>query len=647
MAYLEKRNSLELERRQSMERRNSLDTSKNAQMEKEGTTGGGTITDKPASPSMAVNYSDNWRFFRFHMRALLIKRFLYFKRDKKAWGYQFVMPGIFVLIGCILLKSGVNSIFAEKQPSLLLSTAKYNPKITENPLPLYFSGNGQFYFSTMYGDNDFRGNNNWNVSGQHDIIDNIPNHNSLPTVEVDNPMGTYNFTRTLLLTRNKWKATRYGAFSFANISRNVDKYHYNVHANFTGVHAGPIFANMLSGAIARLYNPSASIQTVVNPLPVTENELLTASSFDGFPVVVMIMLAFAFIPAAFVLFVVRERETKAKHLQIVSGVSFLSYWLSTWIFDFLSYQIPLWLTIIIIKAFDAQALIKGEAMGVTIVLLQLFGASICGFSYLLSFLFKTPSQAQASTILINFVTGLILVIVTIIMSFIPTTRDVARKVVYFLRLFPAYALGNGLVNVVFVDFFGQLDSTKYSVWDMKISGYSIAYMAVETVVYMMLTLLLEYLSRRRTIANFIAHPNSLPAISQADKDADVLKEEQRVSNPTSLDDVVILKDMKKIYPGGKVAVRGLSLGTSTADAGPHIAMNYHTQGGSGALRNLWAYFMLMVCVTGIPNGECFGLLGINGAGKVGFNRRTIMPSDHCSSWSNTYPIRFSCLSLQI
>jgi hypothetical protein len=33
-------------------------------------------------------------------------------------------------------------------------------------------------------------------------------------------------------------------------------------------------------------------------------------------VVVMIMLAFAFIPAAFALFVVRERETKAKHLQV-------------------------------------------------------------------------------------------------------------------------------------------------------------------------------------------------------------------------------------------------------------------------------------------------------------------------------------------
>lgn len=34
-------------------------------------------------------------------------------------------------------------------------------------------------------------------------------------------------------------------------------------------------------------------------------------------------------------------------------------------------------------------------------------------------------------------------------TFIPTTREVARALVYVFRLVPAYALGNGLVNLVF------------------------------------------------------------------------------------------------------------------------------------------------------------------------------------------------------
>jgi ATP-binding cassette subfamily A (ABC1) protein 3 len=44
-----------------------------------------------------------------------------------------------------------------------------------------------------------------------------------------------------------------------------------------------------------------------------------------------LLLAIAVIPASFATHIVREREVKAKHQQIVSGVSFPIYWLSNWI----------------------------------------------------------------------------------------------------------------------------------------------------------------------------------------------------------------------------------------------------------------------------------------------------------------------------
>lgn len=61
-------------------------------------------------------------------------------------------------------------------------------------------------------------------------------------------------------------------------------------------------------------------------------------------------------------------------------------------------------------------------------------------------------------------------------------------------------------------------------------------------------------------------------------DEDVLSEQVRVLSGGANDDLIVLSELTKIYGTGKVAVNNLSLA--------------------------------------IPPGECFGLLRINGAGKV-------------------------------
>ena len=53
--------------------------------------------------------------------------------------------------------------------------------------------------------------------------------------------------------------------------------------------------------------------------------------------VLIFSIAFCFIPASFVMFVIRERETNSKHQQLISGVSPASYWLSSFVWDAVAY----------------------------------------------------------------------------------------------------------------------------------------------------------------------------------------------------------------------------------------------------------------------------------------------------------------------
>ena len=122
------------------------------------------------------------------------------------------------------------------------------------------------------------------------------------------------------------------------------------------------------------------------------------------------MLAAPCIPAAFATFVVRERETRSKEQQMVSGVSIPAYWLSTWVWDNLSYQPTVWMIVILLLLFPKMEAFtaSGEALGCVIGLLILFGSAVSGFSYILSFAFCESSSAQVGLLFVNFILGLIL-----------------------------------------------------------------------------------------------------------------------------------------------------------------------------------------------------------------------------------------------
>ena len=179
-----------------------------------------------------------------------------------------------------------------------------------------------------------------------------------------------------------------------------------------------------------------------------------------------------------------------------------------------------------------------------------------------------------------------------IMTAIKDTCRTARWLNYLLfYLFPGFALGTGMMRLSMLSamyLFDQICDYYYN-GSINISagtpepisfngiGYSLTYLACETVIYECLAILLDYLTNDIKVKKWFSRKDIDVNRSQ-EVDDDVAREEERVMSGKAKDDVIQLKKLRKVYNGEKVAVDRITFGLS--------------------------------------KGQCFGLLGINGAGKT-------------------------------
>jgi len=385
--------------------------------------------------------------------------------------------------------------------------------------------------------------------------------------------------------------------------------------NYTALHVAPLFQVLADEAIARtaLGDDTFNIECTIDPLPMTASEDSYGKADDTFMAWFLIVVSFPFIAGAFGIFVVSERQSKAKHLQTVAGVEPSAYWLSTWIWDIMNYQIPLWITIVLMFAFDVDALTTTDrgVVGGVIVLLLLFGPAAASFSYCVSFAFESAAMCSMFIIISGFLIGMGGPVAIWILHIIgeggnrkdpnETLLDAANIVAWVLRFFPTFCLGNGLYNAIYIEAWEYWEGERLTVWSDKVLEIEVSYLAWEAVVYLLLAVALDKWSTNPRMVSIwrkikgIARckfsqsgPSESMTIAPTDDD-DVLQEQDRVLRGAANNDLIVMSELKKIYENGKLAVNNLSLG--------------------------------------IPPGECFGLLGINGtyARMLAF---VFFPGDH-------------------
>ncbi|NXX10994.1 ABCA2 protein, partial [Podargus strigoides] len=425
-----------------------------------------------------------------------------------------------------------------------------------------------------------------------------------------------NVSEYLLYTSDRFRLHRqegrlggYGALTFGNVQKSIPasfgarapatvrkiavRRTAQVFYNNKGYHSMPTYLNALNNAILRANlpkskgNPAAYGITVTNhPMNKTSASLSLDYLLQGTDVVIaiFIIVAMSFVPASFVVFLVAEKATKAKHLQFVSGCDPVIYWLANYVWDMLNYLVPATCCIIILFVFDLPAYTSPTNFPAVLSLFLLYGWSITPIMYPASFWFEVPSSAYVFLIVINLFIGITATVATFLLQLFEHDKDL-KVVNSYLKscflVFPNYNLGHGLMEMAYNEYIneyyakiGQFDKMKSPFeWDIVTRG--LVAMTIEGFVGFFITIMCQY--------NFLRKPQRLPVSTKPiEDDIDVANERHRVLRGDADNDMLKIENLTKVYKSRKI--------------GRILAVD-------------------RLCV-GVRPGECFGLLGVNGAGKT-------------------------------
>jgi len=407
-----------------------------------------------------------------------------------------------------------------------------------------------------------------------------------------------NVEEYVMRTNHKYDGFEFRLLGGRNGGWEFDKFEGNTTAKVWFMnkawHAMPAYYNALSNMVLRANLDETEKQheygiTVYNhPFPMQTNQfnvqhLYLRISDTG--VVLILMAALCFLPPGYTTYLVMERKGKEKRLQYICGVTSTLYWCTAFLWDLMSYFITSTILVLIIYAYQRPMYVAEENFIALVTLIGLFGWSCIPMMYLMVRWFNDVNSSFVILFLINLFIGLNSTAITFFFSLpifdnLDAITMVKNVLTNMFLITPQYAIGDGLLRLAR----NQLVSEVFYLFDMDIYQSPFASnmlfwhfitMTIEGFVFFALVLLIE--------AEIICVRTGRHNKHSLDykEDSDVSLERQRVMTGDAKKDVLVLYNLTKVYRRGLQKVK--------------------------AVDNL--------CV-GIPKGECFGLLGINGAGKT-------------------------------
>uniref|UniRef100_A0A8C3D3Z1 ATP binding cassette subfamily A member 13 n=1 Tax=Corvus moneduloides TaxID=1196302 RepID=A0A8C3D3Z1_CORMO len=536
--------------------------------------------------------------------ALLMKRFHHIRRDWRGSLSNVLLPVLFVALAMAL--------FSVKPLAINYPSLKLTPRLYDNAESFFsdiFLSFDSYTFITFI---PIRKNNScWQIESMssQDSCECMCSSFNTSAPYVKNKRGhiLYNLSgfpveEYLVWSSNK---TRYGGWSFGGrkafelqdkkLNNTKSQPLAKVWYNQKGFHSLPSYLNELNNFILwlnlppnedwRQYGITLYSQPYGGAL-LDEDKIMENVRQCG--VALCIMLGFSILTASIGSAIVKDRVSGTKRLQHITGLGYKTYWLANFCCDMVFYMVPVTLCVGVISAFQLSAFTFRMNLAATVLLLILFGYATLPWMYLASRFFSSSDVAFISYISLNFVFGLCTMLVTLlprllaIISKVQSFQNIYNILKWAFIIFPQFCLGQGLIelsyNQIKFDLTRNFGIDSYvSPFEMDFLGWIFVEMALQGTLLLLLRLFLHWDLLQKPRGPCSVQQFSMDSPSE---DVDVEMERQRLFGGRTGNDVLLLYNLRKCYGGfskKNTAVENISLG--------------------------------------VPRGECFGLLGTNGAGK--------------------------------
>lgn len=369
-------------------------------------------------------------------------------------------------------------------------------------------------------------------------------------------------------------------------------------------------------------DPSMNFDVTSTPYPIYQKFKDLEEAASAYDYVFMTAIALALIPCVMIQFILQERELALKHQQLLSGMSLAGYWGSNIIFDIIMAYIPILLIILLTFLFDKNY------DGVWVLFL-LYPLAIVPYTYVWSFLFRSDINAQIFTLFQHFVAGGLLVSVVFCLQLVPETMKVGDALRWACTVFPTFCVAHGILfsssSKLLVD--SRAASTVETkdheiiviprtippgIWDWYnlkgdaaiLIGHFVLGMILLTLIELEVYSLFDWCPKLGTRSS-----GGAGAGPKLVKDDDVLNEERRVaaqSGDKGTENLTLVESERALLDS---AVSGAKDPNHKDCIRVHnFQKEYDTFCGAPIKAVHQASF-------GLDYGECFALLGVNGAGK--------------------------------